>query len=82
MSSLLENIDCKLEKCGDIIPVNDGDCCAGINDDGDCVKGKWDAENGVCVVKTGISTKRALEFIGIVLFIIFILWALVRIFSR
>jgi len=74
--SLLENIDCQLEHCGGKIPQEDGDCCAGINDNGNCVKGKYDAKKGVCVVSKGLNAPKILQFAGLLLLLIVFLMVL------
>lgn len=73
--SFLESIDCQLEHCGKTIPSEDGDCCSGINENGKCVKGKFDSKKGVCVVEKTLSTKKILMFIGLILLFLLIIWA-------
>ena len=81
-SPFLDNIECQIQHCGADFPLVDGDCCAGFNDSGKCVKGKWNADRAVCVVKKGLSTETILWFTGIVLLILIAIWVIWRLTLR
>lgn len=79
---LLDNIECQLQHCGTELSVVDGDCCAGFNDSGNCVKGKWDADRAVCVVKKGLSTETILRFTGLILLVLIFIWVIIRLIRK